>query len=130
MRTSILHSTLLEVWGSIIVSVTNHMQHHPRLFYDMNQHVNCFPHQPNATSCLTFCSWGSRARGGLSACNSTAGKRRLRRQWSCNGRWREIFHSETVGGGNLLQRVEGRRQLRFGEGGFISSKTTSFWCWQ
>ena len=65
MQTSILHSTLLEVWDSIIVSVTNHMQHHSRLFYDMNQHVNCFPHQPNATSCLTFCSWGSSSKGWL-----------------------------------------------------------------
>ena len=46
-------------------------------------------------------------RGGLSACNGTAGKRRLRLRWSCKGRWTEILHGEMVGGGSLSQRIGG-----------------------
>ena len=42
----------------------------------------------------------------------------------------EILHGETTDGGNLSRHIGGEsgdeRQLQFGEGGFIFSKTTSF----
>ena len=75
--------------------------------------------------------------GGLAASNGTTRKTRLKRRWSCNGQWREIFHGETTDGRSLSRRVggglEGKQQLRFGDGGFrewgfIYSKMELFWC--
>ena len=71
--------------------------------------------------------------GGLPTRNSVTGKMRLKRRWSCKGRWREILHGETANNGSLSRRVGGGLQLQFrkggfGEWGFISSKTMLFLC--